>query len=463
MFFPLLFAAGGLLVWAAIVKGPRTAVAWAWCLGLLLPEWMSRYFGPVEFDLRTSLMLVALACAVFALPVGTPRRLVATDWVMAVLVVVLAASQTAALGWRPTVFVGIGFVWVLPYVAGRFAFSAADDNRQLVAAAALACLILSVYSACESLARANPVVELAGSYDPGGGVEGYRWGLRRATGPVDHPIFFGMLLVLLLPWALEAARRARAGEGPWWWKPLPWLNGVGVLGTLSRGPLLAAGATLVTAAFFYRPQWRLALAAMVLAAAATALTARAVVVDLLEIGVDDVPTVQSTIVVNGQMFQYTGTRHRLLLFEVYRDSMAHAGWLGYGVREENDFPHVEDHLRGLFASVDNHYMFTLLSAGYLGLAALLALGVAGVGHLLSHAVRGKPSEVLLEAAMLGALGGELVLLLTVWFSPTFGFGLLFSVGLAGSWRAAQTASEPRVTCACASRRLVRGHADASAA
>ena len=37
---------------------------------------------------------------------------------------------------------------------------------------------------------------------------GYRWGLKRAQGLTSHPIYFGYLLVLTLPWALEARRLA---------------------------------------------------------------------------------------------------------------------------------------------------------------------------------------------------------------------------------------------------------------
>src|SRR6516164_195703 len=79
-----------------------------------------------------------------------------------------------------------------------------------------------------------------------------RMGLKRAFGPETHPIYLGLTFVLLLPWALEAARRARAPGGQGWWQALPWLVGGGVVATVSRGPALAGLLTVAAGTFFRR-------------------------------------------------------------------------------------------------------------------------------------------------------------------------------------------------------------------
>jgi O-antigen ligase len=97
--------------------------------------------------------------------------------------------------------------------------------------------------------------------------------------------------------------------------------------------------------------------------------------------------------------------------------------------------YVEDHLEPRFASIDNHYIYMLLSSGYLGVLLFLLLGACTIYYLAKQAGRITAPYSLFAASTCGVLVAQMFLMLTVWLARDFGFMFLSTFGLAASWRA----------------------------
>jgi hypothetical protein len=78
--------------------------------------------------------------------------------------------------------------------------------------------------------------------------------------------------------------------------------------------------------------------------------------------------------INGEEVEYTGTKHRVLLLQVYEEPLAEAGWFGWG-GALNDVK-IEPHLENRFRSIDSHYILFYLQYGKITTAIFLF--VAGV-------------------------------------------------------------------------------------
>jgi hypothetical protein len=279
----------------------------------------------------------------------------------------------------------------------------------------------------------NPVGILLGHMSSLQSMNDLRWGLRRAEGPLTHPIFFGLHLVLLFPFALAAARRARDLGGPAWHRKLPWIIAAGAFCTMSRGPQLGILITLAAAATVLTPRWRSFIVAPVVLAVVVGFSAGDLILDVLHRWSGEKPML---IEVDGETVTYTGTLHRLLQVRVYAEAVEHAGWLGYGSLPlragQNAVPHVEEHLRQMFSSIDNHYLQFVLQCGYLGLALFLSLCLTTIDYAWQAAARSEGATRVLAAGMGGALIALTLLMASVWLASDYRFLLLAVMGASGA-------------------------------
>ncbi len=140
------------------------------------------------------------------------------------------------------------------------------------------------------------------------------------------------------------------------------------------------------------------------------------------------------ITVNGRQVMYTGTSHRILLWEVYAPAMKAAGWFGFGDFDLNagEFANlIEPQLRQLFYSVDNAYLVQWLNRGSVGALALFALVlVAALAALTAPQDR---ELAVFNAATAGAIAGLVIVLGTVWFDPDYGAWVLMAIGMVATW------------------------------
>jgi hypothetical protein len=304
--------------------------------------------------------------------------------------------------------------------------------------------VLSVWAAAESILRFNPLGSLVGHAGSLQGMGDLRWGLRRAEGPVTHPIFFGLQLVLMLPFALAAARRAKLGDGPDWWRYVPWITAAGVVFTMSRGPQLGVAIVLLTAIGLLQPHRRAIILVPTVAGLLLLASGGSWVVDFLHRWSGE--QTHMTVLIRGEPYAYSGTTHRLLQLRVYEEAVAHAGWFGFGSiglrAGETKIPYVEDHLRQMFNSIDNHYLQFVLQCGFVGLSLFVLLCLTGVGYAARATFGDANPMPWLSAGAAGALLALVLLSASVWLASDFRMVLLLVVGLAGGMQASRTAESP---------------------
>ena len=465
MYYFILAIMAGIMLWAAVRQGPAAALRWALAAGLMLPTWMSRDMGAVKIDLRMAVSLVAIGIVMLHPRTRLGGRLVLADLLVVLMAAVQVTSECLSADVKLTEMIGIVVQWLVPYCLGRLALLGDDSPRQIVPLAAIACAVLALWSAMESLTHVNPVGLIANHAGSIQGQSDLRWGLRRAEGPMVHPIYFGIGLVMVLPWAMAAAAEVKRGDGPRWWRAAPWLVAAGIFFTMSRGPQLAAVLTLLVMAWFRKPRLRPVLLATAACGLAGVVTFHGFLLDLLQSWSQE--SWRQVIVVNGELVEYNGTMHRLLQLRVYADAVSHAGWFGYGsaplLAGTTTVPYVEDHLRTMFSSIDNHYLQFVLQTGHLGLGLFVALSACGLAYLARVALRREDPQAVLAAALFGAIVAVLGSLVTVYFATDISFLFVASLGMAAARRAAELSagSHQRAAAVAISpfglRRLAPGH------
>jgi hypothetical protein len=449
------------VVWTYATRGPRAAVAASWGYALLIPTWIGSTLGPTTFNLRSAGALLALGVVLAASGRLLPGGWMLTDVVVTGLVLSQLTTEYASDNLSVTMALSLVTDWILPYALGRVVLASVGDLKRLTSIAAWVCLGLAGLAVTESVTRINPLNAALGHPGSMQGESDIRWGLKRAEGNATHPIFFGMGLVMMLPWAVEAASRARLGMGPRWWRILPWTTAAAAFSSMSRGPQLAVLMSIGVLALFRLPAWRGHLATAALTVGVVAAVGHDYLLDALHVWSNEADQDKQFIVVNGASVEYSGTKHRLLQLSVYREAAAHAGWFGYGMKNMSavppEIPHVEEHLREIFVSIDNHYLWFLLKSGYLGLTLFVLLGICALSNLLLPALATDAPQGVLAAGMFAAILSVLVLVTTVYFAADFGFLWLFNVGFAASLRRSFDSTRLPAIVASPAQRLVPGH------
>jgi hypothetical protein len=441
-----LAAVAALMAALALAGGPRGALRLGWPIALLLvPPWVAVPAGGIVLDAR----LAAGAAALLGLAMhggASAWRRAWGRWLLSDLIIVLIVTSHAITAYTvgeltPSAVPSFLIRWALPYLVGRVFLGSSDDVRGALTPIGLCLLVLAAYGVVEAATGINPVRRLFGVSSPLVDEGAGRFGLRRAVGPFAHSIYFGLAQALALPWALEAARRGRVGDGPRWWRVLPWATLAGIGSSLSRAALLSGLVTCYVAAFFAHRRWRVALVLIACAAAAAVYVGRDSAIQALLRAGGESQEEATTIVVNGEVRTYTGTFHRLILFEVYADTMAQAGLFGFGMRQTG--ADLAEEETGLFWSVDCHYILLTITYGRAALALFLALAALSLYQLGRVAWPGRSPDAPLAGALFGALLGVDAALLTVWMAPDFGALWLFTAGVAGNLRARATGGDAR--------------------
>lgn len=423
------------LVWLILLlrHGPHRALGIVVVLTFLMPVWVKMPILGQDISCRTAIAIVAMVgfCVHRDGKLLTPLTLL--DLCMVMVCVLDGVSDVVVDGWSWATPVRAYGEWILPYVAGRFAVRDSDDLKSLAPWVVGVLVALSLCGLFESVSGVNPIEFVFGNrpFD-GFPRNANRFGLKRAFGNTMHPMFFGILLFVLIPWCWALMRSSISGAGR--------ATGVaafltaigGICSTISRGPVLAlAIALLVMGALWLRQlRWPMALATI------TGIVVLAVfpiqMLNLLEVVVNEEDR-KSLVEVDGQAAEYSSAKSRLLIFSAYGDALRHAGLTGYGSKKTTGFPpnipylqntrHTVDRLR----NVDNAYVLFTLRFGYLGMFAFILLLLAAV---VTAAKVSRNTELKnLFAAICGSLVGLAAVLLSVWFCYDFGFAVLWTMGI----------------------------------
>lgn len=413
--------------------GAEVAIYGSLVLFSIAPTWVASLIGDGRLDTRFVCfgLVVLLRLSLWQrYPLG---RVCFADFCLLLLAVEVLFSKMQAIPFGPAMIFSVLTIWILPYAFGRLVSTLPHARQGVVVAATVSVVFLTALLLFESVVGINPINSILGRVGSINSEEGRRWGLRRAEGPSQHPISMGMIIAALLPWVLDGWSQVRKGTFPW--RIQPWLANlllmaplVATLCCLSRGPMLVVMGTCFLLWVVRLSRLPRAAFAMVLVAGfiTTVAYAQPITSYLERLAQDEKHA--RVIAIKGVHHHYTGTSHRLLLFPVYQDAMASAGWLGFGrfdLADPKYAKYVEPHLHQMFWSVDNQYVFSILNEGYLGLALFALLMLTVLYYCVSLSDRNREVYTAAIAAWLCSLA---VVYMTVFSSSDFHFYVLFNLG-----------------------------------
>lgn len=240
-------------------------------------------------------------------------------------------------------------------------------------------------------------------------------GVTRVAGTARHYIEFGAVTAMLVPLAIHRARFAGTpGRRQAWWVSVALLAGAVPLAVSRTGIVALVVAVAVYAASW---GWRMRTNAAVLGAAGTVVCAALVPGLLGTLGklfanAGDDPSVQARQEDYGPAFEYISQRP----------------WLGRG---PGTF------LPDRYILLDNQYLYTMITEGYVGLVALVFMFVFAIGLMLHLSRRAADAESRdLAQALAGLfLAGAVVSATFDSFSfAVFGILVFFALGCAGALR-----------------------------
>lgn len=408
-------------------RGPRVALWNGWLLAMLmLPVWLVKGFGSLTLDFRTGAAMLGIAGIVIDDDEKVYYRFAIMDVLVFCLFMTHLISGFGASEMSLMTIPEIGRRWLMPYIVGRLFMSSTRDFTKFLPVVAVLLVILSLSNMFEAGSKMNLLCKALGkSYPILEAGEGYRWGIKRAQGPLDHPIFNGLMLVMAYPFAVEAGRRAIQKKGPKWWLALPVSTFVAVVCTASRGPIIAALAAVFCSVTFMS-KFRVTLLTVAIVGGFGAMEAKDALKEALASMAEN-DEFERYVEIEGKEYRYTGTAHRELLFLVYKQAIRECPFFGYGNRLRG-VP-IAEHLVQRFSSIDNHYLLFYLQRGMAGLGLFLTITVTALGYLLRMAWNRDLPHSAMAGAMVGSLLGVSSLLTSVWFAPDHGAVWLFFVGL----------------------------------
>jgi hypothetical protein len=449
--------------------GPRYAIGATTLLALLIPTWMQTALFELPFDMRmvaaiASLFVVLIFRQTFFATGLLPWGIHWGDAAVVAIVAVQCLSDWSA-GGNP---LGVGLraygEWCIPYFVGRFCVSSLDDVKALTRIAVVVAAIISALAVCESISHVNPFEALFGERPPDlTPPVDLRFGIKRAFGPVKHPIYLGVLQLLLLPWLIAEASTAGSKRLPYWkWLWLA-LSFAGICSTASRGPLLFVVLAYGVIVFVIFQRVRTFLIAIAVCLVVGGALFHSQLFDLfIRLSKESRDQTYRSVVIDGRRLPFSSTMSRIYAFQLYRPALAQTGPLGFGTERVTGFP-VDIPLKPenrealeLMPTIENAYLLTTLRLGWLGLiafaAATLFFAAAPIAPLAGEK---SAAEFMFLASMIGVMVAMLLVLQTVWMPHDFGFVYLWTGGILSSLfaehRARQRQSPPGSSAALRGR------------
>jgi hypothetical protein len=416
-------------------KDGAHALRAGWFVAMLLcPAWQFMQVRSIHLDHRSIAAGLGLVL-LFAFPRKDGLRplkrfvLMPTDLFIGLLFLSIMITLLIKEHMAPLTPVEFGRQFLLPYLIGRLFLQRSKDIEDVAPVLSRVLLIVTVLGVLEALTRRNLVNEVFGMrfglLETG---EGYRWGMKRAIGNVRHPIFNGLMLVMVIPWTVAVHHYWKRGPKRKLWRQLPLMGAVAVFFSVSRGPHAAALASAGIMTFFRKPALRVPIAIGAIALAVVLVGANDQIMHFAgKLVGEEEPDENSYISIDGELYVYTGTKHRELLNIAYAEAIARNDWWGYGADLYN-VPIAED-AKQRFSSIDNHYLMFYLQFGYSGFYLFHCLQICAVLQVFFCAWNTKHGRSVLCAGLTGALVGVGLLIKSVWFDPDYATVWLFCAGL----------------------------------
>lgn len=418
---------------------------WLFAL-LVIPVWFRAplpVISSVVVDAKSGVALILIG-AWLLMPgngIGSFR------WVWADTLLVALFTTQMLSQWVNEIFVPFAPIEMardlfLPYMVGRLFLA---NPRDIPRSLPIFCVLgtaLSLFCLLEAVGKTNLVAETFGKrWDLLETAEGFRWGLKRAQGPYNHPIYMGLVLALILPWAILSADLARKQLAPRWWLATPFLVTAAAFVTVSRSAQLSVIGVFLALIWFRLPRLRVVFVVPALLMVIPLVMFKQEAIDLLSSFVGEPEASGAIVVIEGRDYEYSGTRHRDLLTVVYERATSEAGWFGYGpaLAQVPYDPKMDERFR----SIDNHYLLQHLKYGSGGLLCFFLLAACGVWYLAREAWDVRVPHSLLAA---GLCGGFLLVFLAmrgVSLESDYGWVWLFTLGVAVRLRVFRLTAEER--------------------
>lgn len=404
-------------------------------LSFLLATWIQVSAFGITCDIRVLLAGGAIVVAtLFRLRWLFDRLLLADLCVAFLWLWQVVGEWNATGGTIGPLLLSYGY-WVLPYVVGRCSARHLNDFRWLGFFITGVCLIYGVAALVETMASGD-LFELLFGEKPGKEFhrrKAMRWGFVRCEGPFTHPIFFGIVAMLLLPWSVWLCWSGRGKVR------IAGLIGfafttVALVGTISRGPVLATLVSLMVTAVI--PFRKLLLSVICLSILTGGLfVARPDYFEGAALWFSRINAERETAALIGDEVQInTSSMTRVLLIQHYWKSVVNAGIIGYGMTATDTFPpnvpHVPfDEATGKqYPLIDNSYILLTLRGGWLQCLAFVLLHFAAL-YQLSRLGQKEPDLVVLCRLLAGAICGHALVVFTVYPDYDFMFVFLWTVGI----------------------------------
>lgn len=414
---------------------------------LIAPTWMTYQLRSIRLDYRVIVGVITVV-ALIAFP---PKKKLTfkpmlSDLFMGLMVLNIMWSQTLCGAMAPLTPFDIMAEWVTTYVVGRLFLQSADDIDDMVPVVVWMFIIVCGLNLFEAFVQKNMINTMLGKtfglLEQG---EGYRWGLKRAQGNVVHPIFNGFQLVMLFPWAAVAGRRAKELGLPFFYRYATWFGGVAAFFSISRGPQIALFMTIGVIFFFRNPKFRIPLLFIAITAVTGLVFGKDAVMHALGKMAGESEEDVRIIMIEGEPTEYTGTKHRILLLQVYREAIAKAGYFGWGKSMKGIV--LEESIAQRFGSIDSHYLMFYIQYGYVGIGLFWALMLTVIVYSVCAAWDAKGPWCTLAGGLTGAFLAVGLLMSSVWFAPDYGAVWLFNAGLITNLRSLPKQTKDTVVAA----------------
>ncbi len=426
-----------LWLYVARRKGPDIAVGAVAIAACVIPNWCQiRMMGDLPFEARLAGTIFALGAYVLHPKSTYPMRLGWIDCVMIGLMLLNLLSDSINEGFRFGILVRMYGEWFVPYLAGRLAFQNSRSLKELAPFGVFAAVVMGMFGVFESLTAIHPWELIYGQRtDDQVPREMIRWGLQRAWGPCEHPIYFGMAQLLYVPWVLSAWHARESSARVRFTRALSLICPLGVVSTVSRAPMLALAVFPFVWSFVTMRRMRIVFAIMAaLTLIGGVLSKDYLLQSLHKFGGEKLDGTGRKIIVDGNKVEKTSVMTRFYLLQVYRRAAMRAGLVGFGTDSVLGFPirvpvGPEDStaLRSVWA-IDNTYLLLTLRFGWFaGIAFFTALILTGLAWIRRS--RYFPPEQASQCIYFGAAVFAVGLgLFTVWMPQEIGFPLLLLMG-----------------------------------
>ncbi|TWU67424.1 O-Antigen ligase [Crateriforma conspicua] len=447
-FFVMLAICLGVAAWAGQRQGKAQVLGVAMACSLLSASWLEINLAGLPINVSTAVAVIGL----IAYCVHSGDRFLSPITLLDALMIALVIWHVVAdmvHGAPPLMTAAAAYgEWGLPYAAGRFASMHRSSLRNLSPWFAGVAIVLAAAAVFEAMTNINVWETLIATRDDRVDfARRLRYGIAyRANGPTRHCIFLGVILLTLVPWAASLLDRFQSSTDSDRNKRVAGTLALialflGIVATMSRGPILASVVVAVIVASMANRIVRYVALAGLCVVVAAAVIAPERVMQGLESRPDQ--PVESRIVVLDESEEaviQSSARNRWLVMKIYGPLVIKGGLMGYGTEDSSGFP--PRNLPGLTSDpavlrqigiVDNTFIGIGLRFGLVGVVLLVLLFV--VAAATAQRISGDastyffPNSALTFWTIAAVVIGLALQLCTVYFDRDHGFWVLFLLGV----------------------------------